>query len=474
MKLCHNLLALALLALTASAHAQSYTVTDLGALLGTSNSLFGAALNNAGQVTGSYYSPTAGGVYSILTGPAGASPIKSLNPNSSARAVNSLGQVAGQFNSHAFLSGVQGNGPLKDLGALNNGNYSFALGVNTRGQVVGTSWLYGDYSGNNTSHAFLSGPNGTRPLKDLGTLGGRYSYGVGVNDSGQVAGASDTAAESASGYTLTHAFLSGPNGGTLTDLGTLGGNYSEGHKVNAHGQVTGYADTATGTHAFLSGPNGARPLKDLGALANDSSTGDDVNTAGVVVGASSYPGSTGQYDTHAFVYASGVMTDLNNFVDLTSGIVLTEATAISDTGYIVASGTINGQSDTFLLTPSVLAIPVNLGPKIVVSAVASAVTDSSGTRSIAVTVTNNGATYADQLRITGISVNGATPPSGYIQNVLPTIPNLLTPGVSETDNVIYQTGTGLTRAVVTVGGDYIDPTTGGTGHFSGSVRIALP
>src|SRR4051794_34336019 len=44
-------------------------------------------------------------------------------------------------------------------------------------------------------------------LKDLGTLGGAESFGLGVNAAGQVAGASFTASGA------EHAFLSGPGGG---------------------------------------------------------------------------------------------------------------------------------------------------------------------------------------------------------------------------------------------------------------------
>ena len=471
MKLPHKLLSLSLLALLGtSAHAQSYTVTDLGTLGGQYGS--GSALNNAGQVTGTYYSPSAGGYFSVLTGAAGAAPIKAFGLYSNGHAVNSSGQVAGQFtnaslHSHAFLSGVQGTGPLKDLGAL-GGDFSFGIAVNTRGQVVGTSRL----SFGNAEHAFLSGPNGG-PLQDIGTLGGAYSFGTGVNDLGQVAGTSFLAATTPQGYTIEHAFLSGPNGAApLKDLGTLGGLQSTAAKVNARGQVTGNAGTLTNQHAFLSGPNGAIPLKDLGTLAGDYSTGDDVNAAGMVVGASSYLGSTGQYDTHAFLYANGAMTDLNSFVDPASGITLTEAIGVTDSGYILASGTTNGQTATFLLTPGSLG-PVNAGPRLIVTASASPA-DANGFRQISIIVTNNGAIYADQLRITGITLGGAPPPAGDIHNTLPTIPNLLTPGSSETKIVVYQPAASVTRAILTVAGDYLDPTTNGTGHFGSSIRLALP
>jgi uncharacterized membrane protein len=70
-------------------------------------------------------------------------------------------------------------------------------------------------------------------LKDLGTLGGYPTSGTSVNDSGQVAGYSGA----------EHAFLSGPGGGALKDLGTLpGGTFSQGFGVNASGQVAGFAN----------------------------------------------------------------------------------------------------------------------------------------------------------------------------------------------------------------------------------------
>jgi hypothetical protein len=139
------------------------------------------------------------------------------------------------------------------------------------------------------------------------------------------------------------------------------------------------------------------------------------------------------------------------------------------TGAAVADQTITN----FIFSNTVPAVPVNAGPNLVVTARASSA-DASGFRQISITVTNNGAKDADFVEITGITLNGAAPPSGDIHNTLPTIKNLLTPGASETKIVVYQPSAGTTRAILSVGGDYIDPTTGGLGHFGSSTRLALP
>ena len=114
-------------------------------------------------------------------------------------------------------------------------------------------------------HAFITGPNGMG-MRDLGTLGGTYSSAYGINDAGQVAGASDTA-----GGAYGHAFITGPNGMGMRDLGTLGGTYSYAYGINDAGQVVGGSTTAGGAyHAFITGPDGMG-MRDLGTLGGADS-----------------------------------------------------------------------------------------------------------------------------------------------------------------------------------------------------------
>jgi probable HAF family extracellular repeat protein len=122
------------------------------------------------------------------------------------------------------------------------------LGWFTRGslgRVAGYSTTVGG-----VAHAFLSGPDGGA-LKGLGTLGGfASSIGYAVNASGQVAGYSYNRYDNDG-----HAFLSGPGGGALTDLGTLpGGTVSWAYGINDAGQVVGastFLSNSSVARAFL-------------------------------------------------------------------------------------------------------------------------------------------------------------------------------------------------------------------------------
>src|SRR4051812_27384614 len=66
------------------------------------------------------------------------------------------------------------------------GTASYGLAINDAGQVTGTSY----FSGNTPFHAYRYDgiPDSGGVMRDLGTLGGTNSSGSGVNDAAQVAG----------------------------------------------------------------------------------------------------------------------------------------------------------------------------------------------------------------------------------------------------------------------------------------------
>jgi probable HAF family extracellular repeat protein len=87
-------------------------------------------------------------------------------------------------------------------------------------------------------------------MRDLGTLGGGFSFGYAINDSGQVVGWTSVAENPYQ----HHAFVTGPDGVGMTDLNSLvhlldGWVLIEARGINNAGQVI-----ALGTVAFIPEP----------------------------------------------------------------------------------------------------------------------------------------------------------------------------------------------------------------------------
>ncbi|MAU41302.1 MAG: hypothetical protein CMF31_06745 [Kordiimonas sp.] len=114
-------------------------------------------------------------------------------------------------------------------------------------------------------------------ITDLGTLGGNFSHTYDINDHGQVTGISRNASDE------LRAFIWDQTNG-MQDLGTLGGNYSSGRGINNQGQVTGISRNASNeSRAFIwDQTNG---MQSLGTLPGSNfSRGGDINDHGQVVG----------------------------------------------------------------------------------------------------------------------------------------------------------------------------------------------
>ena len=138
---------------------------------------------------------------------------------------------------NAAKAGIYTLTPMGTLG----GTDSIGLGVNNSGQVAGNYT-----SADGSLRAFVTGSIGTAPT-DLGDLGSNYGRAYGINTTGQMTGFSKS---TAGDY---HAYFSGASGGMLMDLGTLGGHNSFGHGANDSGQVAGHSFLADNTtiHAFI-------------------------------------------------------------------------------------------------------------------------------------------------------------------------------------------------------------------------------
>ena len=88
-------------------------------------------------------------------------------------------------------------------------------------------------------------------------------------------------------------------------------------------------------------------MADLGTLGHFYSSGRAINNSGTVVGYATIADNS----DHAFISTNGrAILDLNDMIPAGTGWVLTEATAINDSGQIVAYGSAHGQEHAFLLT----------------------------------------------------------------------------------------------------------------------------
>ena len=184
-------------------------------------------------------------------------------------------------------------------------------------------------------HSLCASAAGRADLTGLGTLGGTFSAGYGINASGQVVGEAMTAGEQ-----QLRAFLA--TGGVMQDLGTLGGTHSVALAVSANGSVVGWAiDAAEIPHAFL---YTSGTMQDLGTLGGSYSTASGINASDQVVGMA----HTAAGADRAFLHNAGTMFDLNRVAS--AGWVLTSGAAINDHAQIAGTGYYNGDAQAFRLT----------------------------------------------------------------------------------------------------------------------------
>lgn len=158
--------------------------------------------------------------------------------------------------------------------------------------------------------------------------------------------------------------LLSPSG--ITMLQTLGGPFSSAADINNFGQIAGSASLVTDprftsyTNAFVTGPDGVG-ITNLGTLGRQGgpSVATAINDLGEVVGtAYMLPASN---ERHAFIFSHGGMTDLS-LLDpvVTSGWSYVTPLDINNNGQIVGHGLNNdGNLQAFLLsyTPDTVFTP---------------------------------------------------------------------------------------------------------------------
>ena len=233
---------------------------------------------------------------------------------------------------------------VTDLGTL-GGTWGEGFGINNEGWVAGKAAMPGDLNG----HAFLWRKG---KITDLGTLGGPNSEPSfsPFSEKGDVGGAAETSNPDPNGEDFcffgTHLICLPVlwHDGGVTVLPTLGGNNGVANQVNNRGQVAGVAETTTlappcqgsGVGEPVVWDNGV--IRDLRLLPLDLfGVALAINDNGDAVGFSANCSTF-----HALLWRDGSLTDLGSL----GGTAFSLASAINNRGEIAGQSDLAGDTTT--------------------------------------------------------------------------------------------------------------------------------
>jgi probable HAF family extracellular repeat protein len=341
-----GMFAIGLLANTTQLPAQTYTLTDLGAVAPETVSQ-GYGLNSVGQAAGTSSNPNGAIATLFSEGQAINLGVLEANDVSVATAINGSAEVVGfeYFSStaantpHAW---VFSNGKLTDIHSASlfpAGTKAF--GINTSGVVVGQGYLT-----SSSFHAFVYADG---QMVDIGPPRSVQASAIAINDAGQVLGNYYTAPGNAGPFIYAN--------GKFTLLGQPVGTSATAVGINSVGQVAGtiYFNNGAPPHvaAFSNGV-----WTDLGLFSGVATHGAGINTAGQVVATAFFPVQSyhpfrpGRHV--ALTVKNGSPVDLNNSIPANSGFTLTDSIAVNDAGEILCNATTTttpGHQHAVLLTP---------------------------------------------------------------------------------------------------------------------------
>jgi probable HAF family extracellular repeat protein len=335
-----------------------YMVVDLGTLGGTFSEPSG--INRKVQVAGRATLPGDSNVHAALWQDEQVTDLGTLGgPNSWAWVPGDSGIIPGQaetsspdplgedfcgFGTHLVcLAFLWQDGAMNALPTL-GGDNGVAVEINRRGEVVGFT--------ENATHDSTCVPPQVlqvvaviwRDGKIVQQLppfpGDMAGFAQANNERGHVTGSTGPCAP-------VRAVIW--KGGTVIDLGNLGGNLNNfAFDINNQDEIVGGSDLAGDTvqHAFLWTEKDG--MRDLGTLPGDTgSSTESINNRGQVAGV-----SYTSVSSRAFLWQNSVMTDLNTLT-CPGSIFLANALGINDQGEIIGDTvTSSGDVNAYVATPT--------------------------------------------------------------------------------------------------------------------------
>lgn len=241
-------------------------------------------------------------------------------------------------------------GQARDLGTLYGGE-SVAEAVNDGGLIVGRTTAPVDpgwIAARPEILHYRAAAHDGRSWRDLGTLGGPYSYAGAVNARGDAAGWAETPA----GTKRAARFRAGA--AVPDDLGApTAASYSAAVAINDDGLLAGSARLPDGSERAVVFDRGA--IVSLASLGGFASLARGLNNQGQVLGYEMFRlpplGRGPREHWRGVIWEDGAVAALDALLVDGADWELGHPQALNDTGQIVGMGDFRGQSRAFLLTP---------------------------------------------------------------------------------------------------------------------------
>jgi probable HAF family extracellular repeat protein len=344
-----GMFAIGLLANATQLLAQTYTLTDLGAVAPETVSQ-GYGLNSVGQAAGTSSNPN-GAIATLFShGQAFNLGLLEANDVSVATAINDSTEVVGfeYFSSTAANTPHAwgfSNGKLTDIHSPSLFPAGTkALGINTSGVVVGQGYL--------TSASFHVFVYENGQMVDIGPPGSFQANPVAITDAGEILGSYYTSSTDNGQFLYSN--------GKFTKLAAgPAGTSTSASAINSVGVIVGSISVNGLSHAAVYSDGVWTDLGTLpGATAGTAATG--INTAGQIIAVASYRVTSYHpfipAKTVACIIQNGVVVDLNTLIPPNTGFNLSRAIAINDAGQILCNtktqiGTVVSHQHAVLLTP---------------------------------------------------------------------------------------------------------------------------